>query len=285
MEKLNKANNLKRPNLLMNSDYESGIINQQGINKYTNTTTSSKLIIDGWLMNGQSKMFVVVNENNLIFDTTAATEEYHSIYQRVEGDFKENKDYIVRVYVDNKYYDYCFNFNKSDSFISETYDGKFRFNINWNSSYNSLAFRFSVVKGKKITLYRMKLEEGKIFTGMPVWNPILEELKCNKSLYVVDLQNSKVVSNMNATLLSAEIPIPSSMRKIPSIAGITFPLTFNLRKDGNDYSGLQATGINSVILKKNKVLVTFSLKTNTLITRSIYVFVDDIKFYLDSYDY
>ena len=284
METLAKMSALCRDNLLINSDYKSGIINQIGYEGYR---ANGGYTIDMWQVlgsgaitikdrakNDSGKIVVFWKDNNVDGEAKyrqILTEERRGTFTfttYLVACTKGVKMYIVDT--DNNVYD-----KQVDVGInSMTYTGKIK----------EVGLLTSELSGSCYIDF-LKLEYGKIFTGMPEWNPVLEELKCNKSLYVVDLQNSKVVSNMNATLLSAEIPIPSSMRKIPSIAGITFPLTFNLRKDGNDYSGLQATGINSVILKKNKVLITFSLKTNTLITRSIYVFVDDIKFYLDSYDY
>lgn len=50
--KLPNWGSLCNPNLLMNSDYRSGIINQKGITSLDKSDGSTELGIDGWIQYG-----------------------------------------------------------------------------------------------------------------------------------------------------------------------------------------------------------------------------------------
>lgn len=163
-------------NLLINSDFASGIINQRGQTNYVGQSTWN-YGIDMWKI---INCGINVESGDInVFSTSGG---YMS--QNVEGGLGEN-DYTAAVYVSllnsGNAFMYLEGTGKTDEYeISEP--GLHVYTFKNVTQGSGLSFKFS--KGFNGNINFVKLEKGSTFTGMPPWNYALEYLKCCRYLYV-----------------------------------------------------------------------------------------------------
>lgn len=158
------VNVLAQDNLLTNSDFKSGIINQKGKTSYVVGTSSYIYTIDMWKTKG---MTVTVNANSVTIKNSSGSSQ---VFQQIFT--KPSDDYMAVVNVlsvtGNTYID--INNVKSSKLIQGLNNFEYTGEIGF--------FSIRVDNGATIQIEFMKLEKGSFFTGMPVWNEASELLKC-----------------------------------------------------------------------------------------------------------
>lgn len=163
-------------NLLINSDFRSGIINQRGQTNYVGQLTWN-YGIDMWKI---INCGINVESGDInVFSTSGG---YMS--QNVEGGLGEN-DYTAAVYVSllnsGNAFMYLEGTGKTDEYeISEP--GLHVYTFKNVTQGSGLSFKFS--NGFNGNINFVKLEKGSTFTGMPPWNYAFEYFKCCRYLYV-----------------------------------------------------------------------------------------------------
>ena len=161
-------------NLLINSDFRSGIINQKGQTEYTNTSYTSQMTVDGWFIHYGK---VNVYANSVYFDNTGSTEYGYKHPLSLPSDtYTFYLDCAIngsaRVFARNL---------ENEEVIDETVSGTVKKSFTFTNSLKFITIIASA--GTKISFNFMKLEKGSYFTGMPVWNLSVEILKCQRYLF------------------------------------------------------------------------------------------------------
>lgn len=168
-------------NLLINSDFRSGIINQKGQTQYVHSSGARTYGIDCWYVTGENS-------------SMAINDKFLSLNLHNNGDFgcvlnidKTNEKYLTFTIQRNLVEAQSVTFDVSTMNVAQDYF----FDIDENTK---LGIYFWDTDNKKAWLYirrngifnidYMKLERGQEFTGMPPWNYAFEYFKCCRYLYV-----------------------------------------------------------------------------------------------------
>lgn len=206
--KLPNWGSLCNPNLLMNSDYRSGIINQKGQTSYTKGSEDwgKMYSIDMWAL--QRGVQLNVNDGNISVKCTNSSEPGY-LLQKLDYVGKATaainiQSIIGEVSLETAYGEYEL-LKKGLNII--TYDFGFEQSQGW--------FSMRISEGATVVIDYMKLEKGSYFTGMPVWNKSIELLKCQYDSVLVKAYNA-FSARADGTYLSFLIPC-QKMRKTPSI--------------------------------------------------------------------
>ena len=249
-------------NLLTNSDFKSGIINQKGQKQYGEKSTWN-YGIDMWKI-----INCGINVEASDINVYSTKEGYMS--QNVDGGLTES-EYTVAVYVSllnqGKAYVYLEGTGKVDEYeINKT--GLRIYTFKSVTKGVGLSFRFSGFNGN---IDYVKLEKGPRFTGMKPWNKGIEFAKCiNK--YRFELNNYYPIYEI--TRNKAIIPINhNGMDKKPSVI-----------VDGGfckGADGLTATFTNYKVVenKDNSTTVEVTFNKNIQGTSAC------LNVIIDSYDY
>lgn len=195
-------------NLLINSNFKSGIINQKGQTEYVNTAYKTILTVDGWFIDYGK---VNVYEKSVYFDNNGST----------EYGFKQPLNLPNETYT--FYLDCAINGNarvfarnlENEEVINESISGTVKKSFTFTNSLKFITIIAS--SGTKISFNFMKLEKGSFFTGMPVWNEAMELLKCMRyyqPLYVLAHKNSESGNN---SYYSIDTMFPVPMAKSPTV--------------------------------------------------------------------
>lgn len=157
-----------KDNLLINSDFQSGIINQKGIYKQTITQVGGKYhyFIDGWrtwVESGMSFTYEILEKSIQI---TPSGYPSHAVMQQVLENLKIGKKYTVAVKLNGTIQTLTF---EAGTYLKNDY-----------LAYNPTNSTVSVIlKNGMITeVGFIKSEEGAVFTGMPFWNKTNELIPC-----------------------------------------------------------------------------------------------------------
>lgn len=239
METLAKMSALCRDNLLINSDYKSGIINQIGYEGYR---ANGGYTIDMWQVQGSGAITLKTKEANdsgkvVVFwkdNNVDGEARYRQILsEERKGTFtfsvylaactKEVEMYVVDT--DNNVYrkQVCMGLN------SMTFTGKIK----------EVGLLTSEISGSCYIDF-LKLEYGKIFTGMPIWNHAVELLKCKRYLQVISYRVYLPQFYKNQY---AGFSLEVEMRKIPTVS--------NVQLISSSDSSKTMTGTITVINNKN----------------------------------
>ena len=161
-------------NLLTNSDFKSGIINQKGQDTYSLNNDTPTLTVDGWI--GIGTVVVIEREQGYlnIYENRGTDDSYllQKFDNPINGDytFYINLPYMssgtLEVYIEGT--------DQSDKL---TISAKGEYTHTFKNTSNGTGLTLHL-KGFNGDIYRMKLEKGLYFTGMPVWNEALELQKC-----------------------------------------------------------------------------------------------------------
>lgn len=154
-------------NLLANSDFKSGIINQKGQTSYTkgNEDWGRYYTIDMWAI--QRGIQLSVNSNSISVKCTNSSEP---------GYLMQYVDYVGKAtfIIDVQSVTGSVSFNTSEGQYTQLTKGlnviPFDFSGNW--------INIRISEGATIVINYMKLEKGSHFTGMPAWDEALELTKC-----------------------------------------------------------------------------------------------------------
>lgn len=176
--KLPNWGSLCNPNLLLNSDFQSGIINQKGQTNHELNNSTPTLTIDGWIGIGT---YVSVKTNYInIFDNRGTGDSYllQKFDNPINGDytFYINVNYMskgtLEIYIEG-----------TDQTDKLTISTKGEYTHTFKNVSNGTALTLHL-KGFNGDIYRMKFEKGSFFTGMPVWNMALELEKCMRKFEI-----------------------------------------------------------------------------------------------------
>lgn len=175
--KLPNWGSLCNPNLLMNSDYRSGIINQKGITSLDKSDGSTELGIDGWISYGVN---VNVGTNSItIANRTSAP---HSIQQPLYTTYKSGDKvtlYVSTFNITGNVYVYV---TGLDTQKKKLVNGDNVFTFTLTSELDRFYIYFEV--NAVASFNCLKLEPGEHFTGMPTFNKTLELIKCRQYFQV-----------------------------------------------------------------------------------------------------
>lgn len=170
-------------NLLTNSDFRSGIINQKGETTYDFSSQSNgKFTIDMWKIT-KMKLIVKSTEGTIRIENSDTTS--HSISH---NDFDKPLINTHTFYANVKNVSegcYMWFYNRETGATYEQSENLVSGDNVWTWSPSQPAdvivnFGISIPAGGYIELYQCKLEKGSHFTGMPIWNKALELSICEK---------------------------------------------------------------------------------------------------------
>lgn len=214
-------NNLQRDNLLINSDFRFGVINQRGQSTY-GATNSWKYSIDRWLYFGQ--MSVVVNSGSVTFQANSSNSGYSYVKQILP--YTQNGTFTLNIRIKE------LNGNVKIDGINKTLqtgDNIVTFATNLNKIQFNL-YGASV----KMTVEFIKIEEGKAFTGMPVWNYEIELAKCKRFCQTIGIQNGYTyyfgTTTARMSRVVMYIPLSTKLAKKPTVTG-NFAIKFRFFTD------------------------------------------------------
>ena len=261
--KLAKMTSLQRANLLMNSDFKSGIINQKGIASLDLSNGSTELTVDGWISYGIN---CSVADDFITYANRTSTK--HTVKQPI----KIRSAAQLTIYVS------AFNVSGNVYVYLDSYDGQKKKLINGDNIVivnlsTSIPGKFIIEfeSGAGASLNRIKLEYGNCYTGMPAWNGTIELLKCMQyfqRIYVKAHNNAGTTSNK---YYSVDTMFQIPMQKEPS-AIIKKAYLMN------------ATDITNAVKDATVDVGTRNIGTIVLTAaRSDYIIKFD--FWLDAYDY
>ena len=176
--KLPNWGSLCNPNLLMNSDYRSGIINQKGTTSLDKSDGSTELGIDGWIQYGIN---IAVGTNYITFANR--TSANHTVQQPLDIKGLKAGDKVT-------FYASCFNITGNvyiymtglDAQKKKLSNGDNEFTLTLTSALER--FYIELEPNAVVSFNCKKLEKGEHFTGMPCWNYAMELLKCQNKFEV-----------------------------------------------------------------------------------------------------
>lgn len=195
-------------NLLINSDYRSGIINQKGQTSYVNNSLKILYTIDKWSISGNGK--VIVNDGYIRVESTSDEPFYFT--QKLEKQINE----VCTSHSTIKNYsgDIGFAIIGNDGNNKTVKISKTGSILNNHTEAEGVSFALTGVSSF-VEIYDVKLEKGKQYTGMYQINEALELLKCQYDSVLVKAYNA-FSARADGTYLSFLIPC-QKMRKTPSI--------------------------------------------------------------------
>ena len=251
--KLPNWRTLYNDNLLTNSDFRYGVINQQGKSSYN---TLNKYTIDMWkLVRGTLTVgsgFITINGEIMQNAYNASGQHLFAIYVASgSGSIKFDG-------------------------VSTTKTLTTGLNI---VSVNGTITGVHIV-GTSLKVNYCKFEKGSYFTGMPLWNEALELLKCQK--YFVALKGDFVgASTYDLNNAFFTIPISTKLNKRPSVS-FQNTLRVHVYTDKNYY--ITPTNLDIFSIDSNHIcLVAIVQNLNRNVIAMLRTYDDFI--YLDAYDY
>lgn len=281
--KLPNWGSLYNPNLLMNSDYRSGIINQKGITSLDKSDGSTELGIDGWILYGIN---IAVGSNYVTFANRTNTT--HTIQQPLDIKSLKAGDKVT-------FYASCFNITGNvyiymtglDAQKKKLSNGDNEFTFTLTSALER--FYIELAPNAVVSFNCKKLEIGEHFTGMPAWNEVIELLKCYAKYYCFNAQPN---INNNKYMLAVQIAtnkvrmtidLPTQINKTPSVkVGYLYIVTISTG------AWHLVTSVKSINYVGNKL--TLELQTQDNISSSVNnpvyaMFTKDGYLEVDMYDY
>lgn len=217
--KLPNWGSLCNPNLLLNSDFRNGIINQQGKTSYLKGSNDWGKIysIDMWAI--QRGIQLSVNSNIISVECTNSNEPGY-LLQKLDYVGKATaainiKSITGSVSLNTAYGKYEL-LKKGLNII--TYDFGFEQSDSW--------FSIRISEGSTVVIDYMKLEKGSYFTGMPVWNNSIELLKCQRyfvkldtiPIYTIDTTNAVYYLTKNLSVDLQKVPSTTLIKVMNSFA-------------------------------------------------------------------
>lgn len=209
--KLPNWGSLCNPNLLMNSDYRSGIINQKGITSLDKSDGSTELGIDGWIQYGIN---IAVGSNYVTFANRTNTT--HTVQQPLDIKGLKAGDKVT-------FYASCFNITGNVYIYMTGLDAQKKKLVNGDNEFTFTLtsalerFYIELAPNAVVSFNCKKLEIGEHFTGMPYWNYAMELLKSYAYGFAFDITEALCKTNSSGKSIYIDIDVPVEMKKIPSI--------------------------------------------------------------------
>ena len=206
-------------NMLINSDFRHGAINQKGQTSYN---TRYQYGIDMWYQISTGTL--TVNDDSI---TSSADLKFWFDEQ------PENGDYTVAISVDGTLYTYTF---EDFTGTSKTHN----FSIGGNTLGVEMLTRQFILymNSRAFNVDFVKLEKGKHYTGMPVWNKATELTKCYRNMFVLGgAWGNQFSARSDNNYVVITIQTPVELRKTPTI------------KDLGSSGQVQFTRLNSASLQ------------------------------------
>lgn len=269
--KLPNWGSLCNPNLLMNCDYRSGIINQKGITSLDKSDGSTELGIDGWILYGIN---IAVGSNYVTFANR--TSANHTVQQELNIKSLKAGDKVT-------FYASCFNITGNvyvymtglDTQKKKLSNGDNEFTLTLTSALEK--FYIELEPNAVVSFNCKKLEIGEHFTGMPAWNEAEELLKC---MYLFEKKVINVMcSQFGATTCYANIPYSIPKIKTPSITGKSTWIGSNT---GEGIGETKITKLEATAIQKKYVDIKVTHESANFGQYSRNVFVE---LYIDAYNY
>lgn len=184
--KLAKMSSLQRDNLLINSDFRSGIINQKGNLIYDGINGSKKYVIDMWYVLGNST--VTVKSNSILVKNNQTTSslsfsQYHNLKKGIYTltvnvlSITGKVTTMTTASIPNS----GMELKKGLNIVKIDLD-----KYVLADSFGAEAVYFDIAVGANIEFEYIKLECGDCYTGMPAWNCSLELLKCQRYFQIYE---------------------------------------------------------------------------------------------------
>ena len=254
---------LCNPNLLTNSDFRSGIINQKGQTSYT---FLGGYTIDMWISSGGT---ITVGDGYIDIENNTDVDTFFT--QKI--DILPTDNYTLAVYVENL----VGTVNARIQGANDYDELKLINGLNvLNSERDITDVHLKIFTGSSLRLRYMKLEKGQYFTGMPVWDRPVEVMKCRR--YFRNLNGSKDETIfIGVTDQNGVITFPIStydMAKTPSVS------LKNIWAVADD-SIYQEVSVSSTSTR-NTILLLTKIPNKTV---RLYYSSNDNYFYIDAYNY
>ena len=203
---LAEMGDLCNDNLLTNSDFRSGIINQKGQTQYIHSNGSRTYGIDCWYVTGENSSmaindkFLSVNLHNngdfgCVLNINKDYEKYLTF--TIQRNLVEAQSVTFDVSTMNENQDYFFDI-----------DGNIKIGIYFWSPSKAW---FYLKRDGVTNIDFMKLERGKYFTGMPVWNYPTEFLKCAHKYINFYGQEIKRTAHIGSAMAYITYELPTIM--------------------------------------------------------------------------
>ena len=267
-----KIENLCRPNILTNSDFKSGIINQKNATSYTGLGTTLATI-DMWISYGIN---VGLNATSVRFINRDTS--YHTIRQKYDVNLLKDEKYTVYMKVISLVGTVYINPKTDKTKLQKVVNGEniYTFVAGEPSGVNvqNNEFIIGLEAGAEVEIQCLKLEKGLHFTGMPTWDYSNEFEKCWKHFRAYKGSANDVIaitiSDQNGTfMLPYDI---GNMAKKPKVTknGV-WTVSGDVYAEANTHSVYENSVIFISTIKETIIQVYFN-------SNSSYI-------YIDAYDY
>lgn len=193
--------NLSAPNLLINSDFQCGIINQQNQTTTAGANGFVRYVCDMWNTNGD--IDVTVDDGFLKCVNRDVNKQW--VRQYLMYELKQGKKYTFTINVDGQV--------KSHVFTAGTPVDN---DVMYYQPKDSSPERIGITIAGKATskVYYAKLEEGEIYTGMPVFDWWHEFNLCERELKRIP---TVLVGYGFGGYVYTVIPNVGNMQRMPSV--------------------------------------------------------------------
>lgn len=241
-----EMSDLAKANLLINADFRSGIINQQGKTSYTSVSGKDIYGIDMWKIVDNTSNKVDIYDGHVTFTIGNGSSINQFVYAVDE----------------NESYTFAIKLKSSEVKVVHLTPNDATGTLIQNNIYVVLRsfstdadfqLYFANRSGNVVTLdiEYIKLEEGSNFTGMPSWNEAIELLKCENKQYVIKAFTNDLPARFDGTNCVVNIPLPTKMAKKPSVSNVN--MTFSTYDD----SAGRYQGSATVLFYGNFLQLTF----------------------------
>ena len=218
--KLPNWRSLCNPNLLINGDFKSGIINQKGITSLDKSDGSTELGIDGWIQYGINCSIGTDSVTYANRTTTAHTVQNPIISRRLKSGDKVTV-YVSAFNISGNVYVYLTGLNTQKKKLANG-DNVFTFTL--TSSLER--FYIELASNALVSLNCIKVEEGEYFTGMPTWDNSQELTKCMTYFRIMDLSFTGGLSN-GTYMPRIKFLFENIMHKVPSVNYVSTQTLYN----------------------------------------------------------
>lgn len=272
-----------KDNLLVNSDFQSGIINQKGAKSYSN---GGIYTIDMWQILGPGRL-ALKNDNDVQFwrnDTVGGTAQFRQI---LENRQKDTYTYTVNIKTTTSKVK-MYILNENDEMIEQFVKNGIN-SMTYTGTIKEVGMVIYEGESESCYFNYLKLEKGTKFTGMPYWDRVTEILRCRRRMYNAApkltyglIGEGYAIAGNQARIF---INLPVSLAKSPSInfngdfqiwtkngAFKTTAITVN-----NGVRGIQQVAIDCTINSSSFTIGDYALLRNAGVNTNTFI--------IDAYEY